>query len=52
MSNQEQIERVIQRRLRGGALPSDAPNQLLNGASPGRFCAACCRYLAEGETEV
>jgi hypothetical protein len=48
----ERVQRMIQRRLKGGALPSDAPAQVLNGASSGRFCAACCRYLTEGEPEI
>jgi hypothetical protein len=49
---EDQVQRMIQRRLRGGALPTEAPVQVLNGASSGRFCAACCRYLAEGEDEI
>lgn len=46
------VQRMIQRRLKGGALPSEAPSQVLNGASSGRFCAACCRYLVEGHDEI
>ena len=51
-NNEEQVQRMIQRRLKGGALPSDAPEQVLIGASSGRFCAACCHYVAEGEPEI
>jgi len=52
MQDQNDIQRMIQRRLKGGALPSEAPSQILNGASTGHFCAACCRYLAEGHDEI
>ena len=50
--NDDQVQRMIQRRLKGGALPSDAPKQVLNGASSGHFCAACCHYVAEGHEEI
>lgn len=48
----DETQRMIQRRLKGGALPMEAPHQVLNGASDGRFCAACCRYLTQGEDEI
>ncbi len=53
MDNQnDTIQRIIQRRLKGGALPSEAPSQVLNGTSTGCFCAACCRYLSDGADEI